>query len=224
MLKLEHIGKKYTIGPTELEALKDISLEIKKGELVSIIGPSGCGKSTLMNILGLLDKPSAGTYQINDTRITYDNDRDLSTLRNRRIGFIFQMYYLLPRLNALDNVILPLIYRKTGRSEARRLALDYLKKVDMDQRAFHRPDEMSGGQQQRVSIARALIGRPDILLADEPTGALDSGTGQEIMNLFTQLNETEGITIVIITHDPKIAAQCPRRVQMIDGRTFEDKG
>ena len=221
MLALENIWKKYTIGPTQLDVLKNISLTISEGELVAIIGPSGCGKSTLMNILGLLDKPSAGTYHIDKEPITYENDRALSILRNRRIGFIFQMYYLLPRLTAAENVILPLIYRKTRPSTARKLAMDCLRKVDMEQRAGHRPDEMSGGQQQRVSIARAIIGRPSILLADEPTGALDTGTGQEIMNLFKKMNEEEGITVVIITHDPKIAAQCRRSIQMIDGRIYE---
>ena len=221
MLALENIWKKYTIGPTQLDVLKNISLTISEGELVAIIGPSGCGKSTLMNILGLLDKPSAGTYHIDKEPITYENDRALSILRNRRIGFIFQMYYLLPRLTAVENVILPLIYRKVRTSTARKMALDCLKQVGMEQRAGHRPDEMSGGQQQRVSIARAIIGRPSILLADEPTGALDTGTGQEIMNLFKKMNAEAGITIVIITHDPKIAAQCRRSIQMLDGRIYE---
>ena len=221
MLRLENIWKKYTVGPTQLDALKDVSLSISEGELVSIIGPSGCGKSTLMNILGLLDKPTTGTYHISNEPIAYENDRALSILRNRRIGFIFQMYYLLPRLTALENVILPLIYRKERSHPVRKLAMDCLRKVDMAQRAGHRPDEMSGGQQQRVSIARAIIGRPSILLADEPTGALDTATGQEIMNLFKKMNEAEGITIVIITHDPNIAAQCRRSVRMIDGRIYE---
>ncbi len=221
MLALENIIKKYTIGPTELTALKGISLEIKEGELVSVIGPSGCGKSTLMNILGLLDQPTSGTYRISGRQVGYGDDRVLSTLRNQQIGFIFQMYYLLPRLNAIENVTLPLIYRKAGRPAARQQALEYLKKVDMESRAYHRPDELSGGQQQRVSIARALVGRPAILLADEPTGALDTRTGQEIMNLFKLLNEQEGITIVIITHDPKIAAQCQRSIQLLDGQIYE---
>ncbi len=221
MLALENIKKTYRVGPTELEVLKNISLTINEGELISIIGPSGCGKSTLMNILGLLDKPTAGTYHINNEQITYEDDRVLSTLRNQQIGFIFQMYYLLPRLNAMENVSLPLLYRRVQRVEAKNLAMDCLKKVDMDQRAHHRPDEMSGGQQQRVSIARALIGKPAILLADEPTGALDTHTGQEIMNLFKKMNEEEKITIVIITHDPNIAAQCRRSIKLIDGRICE---
>jgi putative ABC transport system ATP-binding protein len=221
LLVLEDIYKTYQVGPTQLDVLKGISMTVEKGELLAIVGPSGCGKSTLMNIIGLLDKPSAGTYHIEGDAVSFDDDRVLSTIRNRKIGFVFQMYYLLPRLNAIDNVGLPLIYRNVAKPEITNMAKDYLKRVEMHDRAHHKPDEMSGGQQQRVAIARALVGKPAIILADEPTGALDSGTGQDIMNLFKKMNEEEGVTVIIITHDPKIAAQCRRSIRMIDGKICE---
>jgi putative ABC transport system ATP-binding protein len=217
MLKLDDIRKSYRIGPTEIEILKGVNLEVKTGELLSVMGPSGCGKSTLMNILGLLDRPSSGVYAIDDSTVTYDDDDALSDIRNKKIGFVFQQYHLLPKLTALENVGLPLVYRSVGDHERRERSLEYLKKVDMHQRADHKPTELSGGQQQRVAIARALVGKPALILADEPTGALDTRVGQEIMNLFSMLNEEEGITIVIITHDPHIAQQCKRFVSMKDG-------
>lgn len=217
MLRLIDIRKSYRIGPTSVEVLKGISLNVEKGELLSIIGPSGSGKSTLMNIIGLLEQPSAGSYFIEETRIAYDDDRVLSSLRNRMIGFVFQQYHLLPRLTAVENVGLPLIYRGLGGKEIMDRAVEYLTKVEMQQRGAHKPMELSGGQQQRVAIARALVAHPALILADEPTGALDSQTGQEIMSLFKRLNEEEGITIVVITHDPKIAAQCRRKLEIRDG-------
>jgi len=217
MLKLDDIKKTYTIGPTTIDILKGVALEVAGGELLSIMGASGCGKSTLMNILGLLDKPTSGTYDIEGRTVTYDNDDALSSIRNRKIGFVFQQYHLLPRLTALENVGIPLIYRGESDEEIRRSSLEYLRRVDMHERAHHRPSELSGGQQQRVAVARALAGKPSLILADEPTGALDTHVGQEIMNLFKQLNEDDGITIIIITHDPNIAKQCKRFVRMKDG-------
>ena len=218
MLVFEDIYKSYQVGPTALDVLKGISITVEKGELLAIVGPSGCGKSTLMNIIGLLDKPSAGNYYIEGEKVGYDDDRILSSIRNKNIGFVFQQYYLLPRLNALDNVGLPLSYRNVPKTEIADRARDYLTRVEMQDRAHHKPDEMSGGQQQRVAIARALVGKPTLILADEPTGALDSSTGQDIMNLFKKVNEEEGVTVIIITHDQKIAAQCRRSLKMIDGR------
>lgn len=217
MLKLDEIRKTYKIGPTEIEILRGVALEVADGELLSIMGASGCGKSTLMNIMGLLDKPTSGDYSIEGRTISYEDDDALSAIRNNKIGFVFQQYHLLPRLTALENVGIPLIYRGVDEDEIKRLSVEFLRKVDMHERAHHRPSELSGGQQQRVAIARAIAGKPSLILADEPTGALDTHVGQEIMNLFSQLNDDEGMTIVIITHDPNIAKQCKRFVRMRDG-------
>jgi len=217
MLKLADIKKTYKIGPTEMEVLKGVNLEIAQGELLSIMGQSGCGKSTLMNIIGLLDKPTSGSYFIEGREVSYTDDDALSDIRNRKVGFVFQQYNLLPKLTALDNVGRPLIYRGEDEDSIKQKAIEFLTKVDMHERARHRPSELSGGQQQRVAIARALVGKPAIILADEPTGALDTRVGQEIMNLFKRLNQEEGITVVIITHDLNIAKQCERFVIMKDG-------
>jgi putative ABC transport system ATP-binding protein len=217
MLEIADVRKTYRVGPTEVKVLKGIHLTVDRGELLAVVGPSGSGKSTLMHILGLLEKPDSGTYRIDGAPVRYDNDRALSTLRNRKIGFVFQQYHLLPRLTALENVGVPLGYRGIAEAEIRRRSLEYLAKVDVQGRAGHLPNEMSGGQQQRVAIARALIGSPAILLADEPTGALDTKTGDEIMELFQRLNREEGITTVIITHNPNLAVQCGRSVKIIDG-------
>lgn len=217
MLKLTDIRKTYRIGPTEVEVLKGVNLEVSEGELLSIMGQSGCGKSTLMNIIGLLDKPTSGSYFIDGRAVSYEDDDRLSLIRNKKIGFVFQQYNLLPRLTALDNVGVPLIYRSENQDEIRHKSLEFLRKVDMHERGHHKPGELSGGQQQRVAIARALVGNPSIILADEPSGALDTSVGQEIMNLFKSLNETMGITVIIITHDPNIAKQCRRFVTMKDG-------
>lgn len=217
MLKTIDIHKTYTVGPTELKVLKGISIEVGKGEFLAVIGQSGSGKSTLMNILGLLEQPTRGEYFIEGRKIGYDNDEILSDIRNRKIGFVFQQYFLLGHLTALENVGVPLIYRGEKEKVIARKSMDFLEKVEMAERAKHKPNEMSGGQQQRVAIARALVGSPAILLADEPTGALDSRTSQEIMNLFKRLNDEEDITIVVITHDPKIAGQCKRSIEIVDG-------
>lgn len=217
MLQLRDIQKSYRIGPTEVSVLNGVSLEVQQGELVSIMGPSGCGKSTLMNIIGLLDRPSSGSYCLDGSEVTYTNDDALSEIRNRRIGFVFQQYFLLSKLTALENVQLPMVYRGESGPSVRERAMELLQRVGMHERAHHRPAELSGGQQQRVAIARALIGRPAIILADEPTGALDTQVGGEIMELFKTLNSQEGITVVIITHDPGIARQCARVAVMKDG-------
>lgn len=221
MLRLVDICKTYKIGPEEVEVLKGVSMTVEKGELFSIMGPSGSGKSTLMNIIGLLDKPTSGSCFIEETKITYDDDKVLSAIRNREIGFVFQSYNLLPRKTAIENVGIPLIYRGMKGSAMKERSMEYLKKVGMDKWAYHRPNELSGGQQQRVAIARALVGNPTIILADEPTGALDTHTGQEILTFFKQLNEKDGITFVIITHDPNIARQCKRMVELRDGVIME---
>ncbi|NCA90715.1 MAG: ABC transporter ATP-binding protein [Gammaproteobacteria bacterium] len=217
MLDLRDIHKVYRVGPTAVEVLKGISLTIEPGELVSITGTSGCGKSTLMNIIGLLDRPSSGEYHLDGSRVAYADDDRLSEIRNRRIGFVFQQYQLLSRLTALANVLLPLVYRPEPTPDAERRGLAMLERVGMAERAHHKPTELSGGQQQRVAIARALVGQPTLILADEPTGALDTRVGQEIMDLFRQLNRDDQITVVIITHDPGLARQCDRVITLRDG-------
>jgi putative ABC transport system ATP-binding protein len=217
MLDLRDIHKVYRVGPTAVEVLKGISLTIEPGELVSITGTSGCGKSTLMNIIGLLDRPSSGDYWLDGNRVAYADDDRLSEIRNRRIGFVFQQYQLLSRLTALANVLLPLVYRPEPTPDAEKRGLAMLERVGMAERAHHKPPELSGGQQQRVAIARALVGRPTLILADEPTGALDTRVGQEIMDLFRQLNRDDQITVVIITHDPGLARQCDRVITLRDG-------
>jgi len=222
MIKVENLHKSYQIGPLSMEILKGVNLTVERGEFLSIVGTSGCGKSTLMNILGLLDVATSGSYFLDDKEVSDLSDRQHSETRNKKIGFAFQHFYLLSRLTALDNVGLPLIYRGIGERERREQSTEMLKKVGMDHRMHHKPTELSGGEQQRVAIARAFVGKPSIILADEPTGALDTRVGQEIMNLFLRLNEEEGVTIVIITHDPGIARQCKRAVRMHDGLLREE--
>ena len=217
MIKIENVHKFYQIGPLSMEILKGVNLTVDKGEFLSIVGTSGCGKSTLMNILGLLDIATSGSYFLDGKEVSDLSDHEHSETRNKKIGFAFQHFYLLSRLTALDNVGLPLIYRGAGERERRERSAEMLKKVGMDHRLHHKPTELSGGEQQRVAIARAFVGKPSIILADEPTGALDTRVGQEIMNLFLELNEEEGVTIIIITHDPGIAKQCKRAVRMHDG-------
>jgi putative ABC transport system ATP-binding protein len=217
MIELRDIHKSYQMGPVSVEVLKGVTLSIRSGELLSIVGQSGCGKSTLMNIIGLLDSPSAGTYILDGKPVAEMNDKSLSEIRNRKIGFVFQQFNLLSKLTALQNVALPLVYRGSPERERIRAARKVLEKVGMLEREHHRPTELSGGQQQRVAIARALVGKPSIILADEPTGALDQRVGQEIMDLFVRLNQDEGITIFVITHDMSIARQCKGYVRMQDG-------
>ena len=202
--------------------LKGIDLRVEAADFISIMGPSGSGKSTLMNILGLLGQPSAGTYRVSGRDVSTMNDRELSAFRNEHIGFVFQSFNLLGHLTALENAALPLVYRGLGRREVRRRARDILEKVGMGDRLDHRPDQLSGGQKQRVAIARALVGTPTAVLADEPTGALDSDTADEVMRLLIQLNREERVAVVIITHDPTISLQCRRRALIRDGELLED--
>ncbi len=217
MIQLENIHKSFQMGPVTVEVLKGASLTIEAGQLMSIVGQSGCGKSTLMNIMGLLDTPTSGTYTLEGEPVAAMNDKALSEIRNRKIGFVFQQFNLLTKLTAIQNVALPLVYRGVGEKQRREKAREMLEKVGMQGREDHRPTELSGGQQQRVAIARALVGSPAMILADEPTGALDKRVGQEIMDLFMQLNREEGITMFIITHDMAIARQCDSFVRMEDG-------
>ena len=217
MLSLVDICKSYVTGPVVTEILRGVRLEVNRGDLLSIMGPSGSGKSTLMNILGLLDRPTSGSYFLNGREIGAMSDGEMSAVRNTSIGFIFQSFYLLPRLRAWENVAVPLVYRGVGAAAAHRRACDMLDKVGMGDRARHRPNQLSGGQQQRVAIARALVGEPAIVLADEPTGALDAETGREIMRLLVDLNSGEHVTAIIITHDRDVARQCARRARIVDG-------
>lgn len=225
MIKLENVKKSYRIGQNTFEALKGISFSIEKGEMVAIVGPSGSGKSTTMNILGLLDKPTTGKYYLDNIDTSEFSGDKLAALRNLRLGFIFQQYFLLPKLTALENVILPLTYRhseKISMHDMKERAIAMLKIVGMEKHVIHRPNELSGGQQQRVAIARALIGKPSIIMADEPTGALDTVTSQQIMDLLlAQVKETK-TTVVIITHSLELAAQCQRAIHIRDG-LIQDK-
>ena len=221
LIALENIEKKYQVGPVESVVLKSISLTLFEREMVAIVGASGSGKSTLMNIIGLLDKPDEGDYQLSGQLTRGLNDDNRARLRNQHIGFVFQQFNLLSRFTALQNVALPLTYRDLPESAIQQQALDALDRVGMKAFAFHRPTQLSGGQQQRVAIARALVGEPQVILADEPTGALDSVTGQEIMNLFRALNH-EGRTLILVTHDEHIAQQCTRRITLADGRIIGD--
>jgi len=224
MIELTDIRKTYKIGPTEVEVLKGISFTISAGELVSLMGSSGSGKSTLMNIIGMLDRPTSGSFRFDGVDILAAGSNQLADLRNAKIGFVFQAFFLLPRLTAVENVYLPLIYRDVGEREMRDRAMHFLERVGMADRADHRPNELSGGQRQRVAIARALVGSPSVVLADEPTGALDTHVSKEIMDLFIELNERDGITVAIITHDPEIAQRCRRRLVVKDGRLVADAG
>ena len=217
MLELTNIHKSYSLGTVDVEILKGVNLSVARGDMLAVLGSSGCGKSTLMNIVGFLDLPSSGEYSFGGRMAAGLTDNELSRIRNKEIGFVFQQFHLLPKLTALENVCLPLVYRGVSPKERKQRAQAMLEKVGMADREHHRPGELSGGQQQRVAIARALCGNPSLILADEPTGALDSTTSGEIMELFLSLNREEGITVVIITHDPGLAKQCGRSVLMQDG-------
>jgi putative ABC transport system ATP-binding protein len=215
MIKIENVTKVYKMGEVEVHALRGVSLEIQKGELISIMGPSGSGKSTLMNIIGCLDQPTSGTYYLDGIDVRELDDNELAEIRNQKIGFVFQTFNLLSRTTALRNVELPLLYGKDGNHRQRAMAA--LEAVGLRDRANHNPNELSGGEQQRVAIARSLVNNPSIILADEPTGNLDSKSGAEIVDVFKHLNEREGITVVFVTHDHSIASQTQRILQLHDG-------
>lgn len=223
MIRLEELSKHYQMGKVVVKALNKVSLTITAGEMVGIVGPSGSGKSTLMNILGCLDVPTAGKYYLDGREVSELNEDELAEIRNRKIGFVFQNFNLLPSLTALENVELPLIYRGLGGAQRRQQALVALEKVGLSDRVDHKPVELSGGQQQRVAIVRALAGDPPVILADEPTGNLDSRSGREVMEILTQLHQ-QGKTIIIITHDPEIAARLPRVVRIHDGMLSAEEG
>jgi putative ABC transport system ATP-binding protein len=217
LVELRNVSKIYHLGDEEIRALDDITLDIDAGEFISIIGPSGSGKSTLMHILGCLDSPSKGTILLDGVMIQDASPRELASIRNRKIGFVFQFFNLLPKLNVLQNVELPMIYSGISGKERRERAIKALESVDLANRAKHRPSQLSGGQQQRAAIARALVNDPRIVFADEPTGNLDSHTGDAILQLFRSLSQ-QGRTIVLVTHDPEIAAVTPRRIEIRDGK------
>ena len=221
LIELKNINKSYRNGDQELQVLKDISLEVEEGEFVAIMGPSGSGKSTLMNIIGMLDRPTTGEYHLGSEEVAKLGDKKLAKVRNRQIGFVFQQFFLLSKLNALQNVELPLIYAGVGLSKRKSLAEQFLTKVELDTRMHHLSSELSGGQKQRVAIARALVNNPSLILADEPTGALDTKTGEQIMELLTELNR-EGKTIIMVTHEPEIAAYAKRQIVIRDGVISSD--
>jgi putative ABC transport system ATP-binding protein len=220
MIKIKHAKKSYCLGDSEIKAIDNVSFEVKKGEFVAIIGPSGSGKSTFMNILGLLDVLDSGDYYLNEVNTKEADENELADIRNQKIGFIFQNFNLLPRMTATENIEIPLIYNGKTEDEAKEIAREMLKKVGLEKRSHHLPKQLSGGQQQRVAIARALSCNPEIILADEPTGALDSKTGVEIMNLLDDLNK-KGQTIILITHDQNIANRAKRIVKISDGALHE---
>ncbi|MDQ0201136.1 ABC transporter ATP-binding protein [Neobacillus ginsengisoli] len=223
IIQLKNIVKRYKLGGETIHALNDVSLEILKGGFVAIMGPSGSGKSTLMNMIGCLDRPDAGTYLLQEEDIGKKNDNQLAAIRNQEIGFIFQNFNLLTRLTAMENVEMPLLYTKMSMAKRRERALEVLDQVGLKDRAGQLPTQLSGGQQQRVAIARALVAKPTILLADEPTGALDSKTSKEILQVMKELNEL-GHTVILITHDLSIAKQAGRMVILQDGKLFENGG
>mgnify|MGYP000544106770 FL=1 len=222
LIKLTNIIKSYRNGDQELRVLKDIDLEVEEGEFLAIMGPSGSGKSTLMNIIGLLDRSSSGNYWLEGEEVSQLSEKKLASVRNDQIGFVFQQFFLLSKLNALQNVELPLIYAGVPSAKRKKLAKQYLEKVELAERMTHLPSELSGGQKQRVAIARALVNTPAIILADEPTGALDTKTGQQIMELLIELNN-EGKTIIMVTHEPEIAAYAKRIIVLRDGIITEDR-
>ncbi len=220
MIQLEHIAKIYRMGKIEVPALRGIDLTIKQGDMVAIIGASGSGKSTLMNIIGFLDKPTAGKYMLEGADVSQLNDNKLAELRNKKVGFVFQTFNLLPRASALSNVELPLIYSGGGQRHKR--SMEALERVGLGARANHKPTELSGGEQQRVAIARALVNKPSLILADEPTGNLDSSATTEITRIFSQLHQ-EGITVILVTHEMDVARQTQRIIRLLDGRIISDE-
>ncbi|MFZ9702358.1 MAG: ABC transporter ATP-binding protein [Candidatus Nanopelagicales bacterium] len=223
VVEMKNVAKYFGEGSSKVKALDGVDLTINKGEFVAIVGPSGSGKSTMMNLIGCLDRPTSGRVKIAGEDLSKLNDKKLTSLRNLAIGFVFQSFFLLPKTDALDNVATPLFYRGISSKEARKKAMQMLTKLGLGDRHSHQSTELSGGQQQRVAIARALVTEPSLILADEPTGALDSNTGKQVMELFQQLNK-EGKTIVLITHDLDIAAKAKRRITLKDGKVISDDG
>ena len=221
MIRLENIGKTYRTDRIETVALQNVSLSVQRGEFISVMGPSGCGKSTLLNILGLLDLPSEGQVTLDGRRVDRLRDSDLAKIRNEHIGFVFQSYHLIPDLTVVDNVEIPLLYRKMSGAERRRRAAEALQRVGLASRLHHFPTQLSGGQQQRVAIARAVVGRPRLILADEPTGNLDSHMGEEIMGILETLNREEQVTIIMVTHDDQKAARTARTFRIFDGQSVQ---
>ena len=221
VVRLENVVKTYSMGESEVHALRGISFQIEQGEFLSIMGPSGSGKSTCMNMIGCLDRPTSGLVEINGEETAKMTEKELAVLRNQTVGFVFQQYHLIPSMNVLENVMLPLKYAHVERSERIERAEVALEAVGLGERMKHRPHELSGGQKQRVAIARAMITQPKILLADEPTGALDSTTGKQVMELFKRINQEQGTTIIIVTHDPRIGESTKRCIRILDGQIQE---
>lgn len=222
IIKMKNIGKIYDTGKVQVEALRKVDLSIARGEFVSIMGPSGSGKSTLMNIIGCLDRATSGDYELDEVNISGLDDVELAKIRNKKIGFVFQSFNLLPRITALQNIELPMIYAGAGKKERREKALEALERVSLTDRMHHKPNELSGGQKQRVAIARALVNNPAIILADEPTGNLDTASGEDIMAVFQELNR-EGVTIVLVTHEQDIAEHTKRIIRFRDGFLISDE-
>ena len=222
VVRLDNVVKTYSMGESEVHALRGISFNIEQGEFLSIMGPSGSGKSTCMNMIGCLDRPTSGIVEINGEETAKMTEKELAILRNQTVGFVFQQYHLIPSMNVLENVMLPLKYARVEKSERVERAEEALEAVGLGERMKHRPHELSGGQKQRVAIARAMITRPKILLADEPTGALDSTTGKQVMELFRKINQEQGTTIIIVTHDPRIGDSTKRCIRILDGQLVQE--
>lgn len=223
MIEVSNISKSYWTGDIEVKALRDVSIKIEGGEYVSIMGPSGSGKSTLMNLLGCLDTPTSGSYYLDGQEVSTLDDDGLARIRNQKVGFVFQTFNLLPRLTALANVELPMVYSGISRTERRIKAMSALEMVGLADRVHHKPNELSGGQTQRVAVARALVNNPSIILADEPTGNLDRETGKDIINLFQRLNSEEKITLLVVTHDMEVGRSAKRLIQLVDGMIVKDE-